>query len=193
MADDIAVLLKHLGIKKADIAGYSLGAGVALRTAIQHSKVVRKLVIISTPFKREGWHPEVLAAMALMGPQTASGMQQSPLAQLYPDVNWAVLFTKLADMLKHDYDWSKEVAAIKAPTMLIFADADSIPPGHMAEFFGLLGGGQKDAGRDGSNRPPAQLAVLPGLSHYNILSFPALAPIMTAFLDAPLPGNQVSR
>jgi pimeloyl-ACP methyl ester carboxylesterase len=40
--------------------GYSLGGGVALRTAIQHRESVRKLVLVSTPFKRDGWYPEVL-------------------------------------------------------------------------------------------------------------------------------------
>ncbi len=35
MADDIAALMKYLGIEKADVLGYSLGGGVALRTTIQ--------------------------------------------------------------------------------------------------------------------------------------------------------------
>ena len=58
MAGDIAALIKHLGIEDADVMGYSLGGGVALRTAIQHPEVVRKLVLVSTPFKRDGWYPE---------------------------------------------------------------------------------------------------------------------------------------
>jgi len=68
--------------------------------------------------------------MAQMGPSAAETMRQSPLNQAYPNVNWAVLFTKLGDLLKKDYDWSKEVAAIKAPTMIVFADADAVPPAH---------------------------------------------------------------
>ncbi len=186
MADDIAALLAHLGIKKAGLLGYSLGAGVALRTAIQHPETVSILVIISTPFKRDGWYPEVLAAIEHMGPEAAKGMEQSPLSKLYPGVNWGVLFTKLADLLRKDYDWSKEVRAIKAPTMIVFADADAIRTAHAMEFFGLLGGGQKDAGLDGSGRPTAQLAILPGFTHYNILSAPALTEVVTPFLDAPM-------
>jgi pimeloyl-ACP methyl ester carboxylesterase len=54
MADDVAALIEHLELGKADIMGYSLGGGVALRTAIQHPEVVRKLVLVSTPFKRDG-------------------------------------------------------------------------------------------------------------------------------------------
>jgi pimeloyl-ACP methyl ester carboxylesterase len=125
--------------------------------------------------------------MAQMGPAAAESMKQSPLSQLYPNVNWARLFTKLADLLKKDYDWSRPVAAIKAPTMLVFADADAVRPAHIVEFFGLLGGGQRDAGLDGTGRPTAQLAVLPGLTHYNIGSAPSLAPAVIPFLDATVP------
>jgi len=187
MADDIAALITHLGIEPSDVVGYSLGGGVALQTAIRHGGSVRKLVVVSQPFARNGWYPEVLVGMAQMGPAAAESMKQSPLSQLYPNVNWARLFTKLADLLKKDYNWSRQVAAIKAPTMLVFADADAVRPAHMVEFFGLLGGGQKDAGLDGLGRPTAQLAVLPRLTHYNIGSSPALATAVIPFLDAPVP------
>ena len=69
--------------------------------------------------------------------------------------------------------------------MILFADADAVRPAHIVDFFALLGGGQKDAGLDGSGRPVAQLAILPGLTHYNINSSPALALAVTPFLDAP--------
>jgi pimeloyl-ACP methyl ester carboxylesterase len=71
MADDIAALIEHLGFEKADVMGYSLGGGVALQTAIRHPEVVRKLVVVSTPFKRDGWYPEILAGMGQMGPEAA--------------------------------------------------------------------------------------------------------------------------
>jgi pimeloyl-ACP methyl ester carboxylesterase len=186
MADDIAELLKHLNMDRADILGYSLGGGVALQTVLRHPDTVRKLVLISTPFKQHGFYPEVLANMAQMGPEAAKFMNQSPLYQLYPDVDWAALFTKLGNLLRQDYDWSKGVAAIKSPVMIIYADADAIDPAHAMEFFTLLGGGQRDAGMDGSARPTARLAMLPGMTHYNILSFPELAALVTQFLDAPI-------
>jgi len=188
MADDIAALMKYLGIERTDVMGYSLGGGVALQIATRHPESVRKLVVVSAPCKRDGFYPEVLATMAQMGPAAGEGMKQSPLYKLYPNVNWPVLFTKLGDLLRKDCDWSKEVAAIKAPTMLVFADADAVRPVHIVEFFGVLGGGLKDAGLDGSGRPVAQLAILPGLTHYNISSSPALATAVTPFLDAPMPG-----
>lgn len=125
--------------------------------------------------------------MAQMGPEAAKFMKQSPLSQLYPDADWAVLFTKLGDLLRQHYDWSKDVAAIKSPVMIVFADADAISTTHIMEFFGLFGGGKHDAGLDGSGRPNVQLAILPGITHYNILSSATVADLVKPFLDAPMP------
>jgi len=188
MADDIYSLIKHLDIEKADIMGYSLGGGVALQTAIRHPEVVRKLVIVSAAVKRDGWYPEVLEGMAQMGPEAAKVMKQSPLNQLYPDADWTALFTKLGDLLRQDYDWSKDVAAIKSPVILVFADADAVRTAHVIEFFALLGGGQRDAGLDGSGRPTAWLSIQPGMTHYDVLSSPYLAALITRFLDEPCQG-----
>jgi len=183
MADDISALLKYLKISRADILGYSLGGGVALQTTIRHPQVVRKLVVISTPARRAGWYPEVLEGFDQMGPQAAQYMEQSPLYQMYPDVKWAELFTKLGELLRQDYDWTNEVAAIQAPMLLAFADADAVRAAHILEFFALLGGGQRDAGLDGSLRPSAQLAILPGQTHYDMGVSPQLAAIVTPFLE----------
>ena len=146
MADDIAALIKHLGLEKADLMGYSLGGGVALQTAIRHPEVVRKLVVVSTPFKKDGWYPEILAAMGQMGPEAAEPMKQTPMYQVYASVapnpeDWPVLLTKLGQLLGKNYDWSKEVAAMEAPTLIVVGDADSVRTAHAVEFFELLGGG----------------------------------------------------
>ncbi len=192
MAGDIAALIKHLGIEEADVMGYSLGGGVALRTAIQHPEVVRKLVLVSTPFKREGWYPEILAGMGQMGPAVAELMKQTPMYQLYASIapkpeDWPVLLTKLGELLRQDYDWSKDVAAIKAPTLLVVGDADSVRTAHAVAFFELLGGGKVDAGWDGSGMSNARLAILPATTHYTIYSSPTLAAVVAPFLDAPMP------
>jgi pimeloyl-ACP methyl ester carboxylesterase len=186
MADDVAGLLGRLGIEQADVMGYSLGGEVALQLVIRHPELVRKLVVIAASMKHDGFYPEVLADFERMGPDTAEPMKQSPLSQLFPNVDWGVLFAKLGAMLRQDYDWSRDVAAISAPTLLIFADADAIRPEHIVEFFELLGGGQRDAGLDGSLRPKNQLAILPGQTHYDIIASPTLAAVVTPFLDAPV-------
>src|SRR5215207_421424 len=144
MADDIAALIEHLGFEKADVMGYSLGGGVALQTAIRHPEVVRKLVVVSTPFKRDGWYPEILAGMEQMGPEAAEPMKQTPMYQLYASVapkpeDWPVLLTKLGQLLGQDYDWSEEVAAIEVPTMIVVGDADSVrTPWHSSSCWAAV-------------------------------------------------------
>ena len=86
-------------------------------------------------------------------------------------------------MLGRDYDWSAEVRTLTLPVLLMFGDADSIPPAHAVEFFALLGGGQRDGGWDGSGMPSARLAILPGTTHYNSFSSPLLAQFAAAFLQ----------
>jgi pimeloyl-ACP methyl ester carboxylesterase len=192
MADDIAALIEHLGIEQADVLGYSLGGGVALQAAIRHPRVVRKLVVVSTPFKSDGWYPEVLAGMGQMGPEAAEPMKQTSMYQLYAGVaprpeDWPVLLTKLGQLLAQDYDWSEEVAAMETPTLIVVGDADSVRTAHAVEFFELLGGGKADAGWDGSGMSSARLAILPATTHYDIYFSPTLASTVTPFLDAPMP------
>jgi hypothetical protein len=57
------------------------------------------------------------------------------------------------------------------------------------EFYALLEGGQRSASTDGSGRLIGQLAVLPGMTHYNILSFPTLDSLVAKFLDTPAPKD----
>ena len=193
MADDIADLLKQLHIEQADVMGYSLGGGTALQIAIRHPQRVRSLVLVSTPYARAGWFPEIRAAMAQMGPGSAEAMKQSPLYENYRALaprleDWPVLHTKLQNLLTQDYDWSAAVAALKARTLLVVGDADAISIAHTAAFFELLGGGKKDADWDGSGMGKARLAILPGVTHYNSFASPLLATAAVSFLNGSMPG-----
>jgi pimeloyl-ACP methyl ester carboxylesterase len=195
MADDVAGLIRYLKIDKADVMGYSVGGEVALRVAIQHPESVRKLVIVSATFRRDGWYPEIVAGMTRMGPASAAQMKQTPIYQSYLQIaprpeDWTVLNTKLGEMFRKDYDWSSEVRTIRAPTLLVFGDADAVRTAHAVEFFELLGGGKKDPGWDGSGMSTARLAILPGVTHYTIFASPAVVSVVVPFLDAPLTKNQ---
>lgn len=197
MADDIAALIKHLGIDRPDIMGYSLGGGVALQTAIRHPEVVGKLVVVSTPFRRNAFYPEILAQQGQVNAAAAEGMKQTPMYQLYSSIaprpaDWPRLLEKIGEAMKQDFDFSKQIAGIKATTLIVAGDADIFPPVHAVELFGLLGGGQRDAGWDGSGRPKSSLAILPGLTHYNIFSNPALAATAIRFLDEPASAGPVT-
>ncbi len=196
MADDVAALIKHLGIEKADLLGYSLGGGAALQTAIRHPAVVRKLVVVSAPCKSNGWYPEVLAGMRSMTAEMGKTWIGSPMQQAYASVapkpdDWPQLVGKMGELLGHDYDWSEAVSALTSPVMIVIGDADSVRTAHAVAFFELLGGGQRDANWDGSGMSNARLAILPAATHYDIFSSPALAATIIPFLDAPLPEKRV--
>ena len=195
MADDIAALIRHLGLDRADVIGFSLGGGVGLQTAIGHPEVVRKLALASTPFKKDGWYPEVLAGMASISVETFA---ETPLHEDYLKISprpeaWPTFVAKVRQLLSEDYDWSEDVAALKTPILIMVGDADSIRLPHAIEFFGLLGGGKADG--DMAGLPSSQLAVLPSTTHvgwappyHGIMNrIELLLPIITEFLDLPVP------
>src|SRR5438132_9516745 len=86
MADDIAALITHLEFERPDIMGYSLGGGVALQTALRHPDVVGKLVLVSTPFRRDAFYPDILAQQGQVHAAAADMMKQTPMYQLYASV-----------------------------------------------------------------------------------------------------------
>jgi pimeloyl-ACP methyl ester carboxylesterase len=185
LADDIVGLIEHLGLEKADLLGFSLGGAVALQTAIRYPERVNNLVLISTPFKRTGWHPEHQAGMAAIAPEI---FLNTPIYEDYRRVapkpeDFPLLVANMREALSQDYDWTEQVSALKPPTLIIAGDADGLPPSHAVAFFTLLGGGLKDAGWNGEHLVASQLAILPGATHYNIhfradLLLPVLAPFL---------------
>jgi pimeloyl-ACP methyl ester carboxylesterase len=187
LADDVAGVIRALGLGKADLLGYSFGGGVALQTAIRHADVVDRLIVVSAPLKRDGFYPEVRDAfdhMDTRAPQIAAHVAQSPLGARYPEVNWETAFRKMGELQCRDYDWTPQAGAIAAPTMLVYADADAVTLEHIVEFYKALGGGQRDAGLDGSLRAAARLAIVPGATHYDLLATTAVARLAAEFLEA---------
>src|SRR5919112_4402640 len=66
MADDVAAALRQLGIERADIFGYSMGASVALHLAIRHPDVVHKLVLASVTYNLGGIPPGLMDGLTEM-------------------------------------------------------------------------------------------------------------------------------
>lgn len=104
--------------------------------------------------------------------------------------DFARLFAKKTAMDKQTRDIPAEaVRAIKAPTLIIIGDSDLVRPEHAVEMFRLLGGGV--FGDMPPGMPASQLAILPGTSHVSIISrADLLLPIITPFLDAPMPEGK---
>lgn len=190
MGDDIAALIRHLHLGRADLVGYSLGADVALHTASRHPDVVDRLALVSVAMRQDGFYPDGVAAFKQLAANAAAigaSVKASPLGQAYPDVDWTNLFRKVGDLTSPAYDWSADVAMLQARTLLVYADADAIRPEHMIEFWKALGGGQRDAGLDGSQRPAHQLAIVPNTTHYTLPVDPLVSEIVERFLAAALP------
>src|SRR5947208_16083637 len=119
MADDIAGLIQHLGLEKVGLLGFSLGGAVALQTAIRHPERVNKLVVISTPFKRAGWHPEMQTGMTTLAPEF---FMNTPIYDAYISVapkpeDFPRLVTNMREALSQDYDWTESVSTLRTHTL----------------------------------------------------------------------------
>jgi pimeloyl-ACP methyl ester carboxylesterase len=194
MSGDIAALIKHLGLERPDVMGYSLGGGVAIWLTVKHPELVGRLVIVSTPIRRDAFYADILAQQGQVTAEAAEAMKQTPMYQGYAAVaprpeDWGRLLAKIGEGMKQDFDLSKEVAGIKSRTLIVAGDADIFPPAHAVEVFGLLGGGKRDGGWDGSGRPNSRLAILPGVTHYAMGIEPAMAAVAIQFLDEPAPKS----
>jgi pimeloyl-ACP methyl ester carboxylesterase len=189
MADDVAAALRHLGIERADIFGYSTGAAVALHLVIRHPEQVRKLVLASVSYNLNGIHPGLMDGLGEMKPEMMHG---SPWHEEYMRIaphpeNFATLFAKKTEMDRGIRDLPAEtIRAIQAPTLLIIGDSDLVRPEHAVEMFRLLGGGV--FGDTPAGLPKSQLAILPGTSHVTVVTrAEMLLAMIPAFLDAPMP------
>ena len=190
MADDIGALIDHLGLEKPDLVGYSLGGGVAFQTAVKYPDKVGRLVIASAHAWRNAIPPEMLAQQAQVNAAAAEFLKETPMYQLYQKVaprpeDFPQLLDKMGESMAQDFDFSEDVRGLEMPTLIVAADADMAPPSHYVEMFKLLDGGLRDGGWMGEGRPRGghALAILPGLTHYNLGSSSLFATVTLGFLD----------
>jgi pimeloyl-ACP methyl ester carboxylesterase len=190
MADDIAALIDHLGLDRPDLVGYSLGGGVALHTAAKHPDKVGKLVVASINTRPDAIYAEMRVQQGQVNAAAAEFLKETPMYQLYEKVaprpeDFPRLLDKIGAYMAQDFDFSDEVRSLRVPTLVVAADADMAPPSHHVEIFNLLDGGLRDGGWAGEGRPKGghALAILPGLTHYNVGMSPLFAAVTLDFLD----------
>lgn len=177
MADDVAGVLCALGLGNADLLGFSLGGSIALRLALQHPHLVRRLVLISTPAARAALLPYFRDGMVNLTAQTASALLDTSMYRQYRSTArdagaWPLLVGQVGALLRQDYDWSGEIAGLSTPLLCLLGDSDMIPASHITETFGVL--------------PDARIILLPHTTHFDILSHTeALDMAVSAFLEQP--------
>ncbi len=187
-ANDLDVLLGKLGYAQVDVLGYSFGGGIAFRLAVQHPERVRKLVITSAPFARDGWYADMLPQQEAVNASLAPMMKDTPIYKSYAAVaphpeDFPRLLDRMGELMRTPYDYAADAKHLKVPTMLVFGDADMVTPEHMIAFYKLLGGGQRDAGWQREHMPTNRLAILPDVTHYEMFDSPRLATAVLPFLD----------
>jgi len=188
IGNDLAVVLKQLGYETVDVLGYSFGGGAAFRLAVQHPALVRRLVVASAPYARDGFHAEMLPLQAAVGAAMAEQMKQTPMYTSYVAIaprpqDFPRLLDRMGELMRTPYDWAEDVKKLQMPVMLIFGDADMIRPEHIVSFYQLLGGGLRDAGWMREHMSKNRLAILPDLTHYEVFMSPLLVTTALPFLN----------
>jgi pimeloyl-ACP methyl ester carboxylesterase len=185
LADDVAALLDYLKIPRADVIGYSMGGGVALQCAIRHPDKVRKVVVISSMFRRDGGVKEAIDAIPKL---TAEDFKGSPIETEYkklsPTPDDFPNFVKriLATASKGQDVGADKLKATTAPMFFIHGDADGVRLEHIAEMFRLKGG---EIHGDMKPRSASRLAILPNTTHVTLMQrMTVIVPMVNDFLDA---------
>src|ERR1700730_9893211 len=185
LADDVAALLDHLKIPKADLIGYSMGGGVAMQCAIRHPDKVRKVVVISSTFRRDGMVKE---ALDLFPKLTAEAFKGSPIEAEYKKLSptpdeFPKFVKRMVAMASKGHDiGADKLKATTAPMFFIHGDADGIRLEHVAEMFRLKG---DEIHGDMKPRYTSRLAILPNPTHVTLMQrIPIIVPMVNDFLDA---------
>src|SRR5204863_9733509 len=117
-----------LGLSQVDVMGYSFGGGAAFQLAVQHPTLVRRLVLVSTPYAQSGFFPEMLPQQAAVGAAMADAMKETPMYKAYVAVaprpqDFPRLLDRMVELMRQPFDWTEDVKRLKGPVMLVYADA----------------------------------------------------------------------
>jgi pimeloyl-ACP methyl ester carboxylesterase len=186
LADDVAAFMDAVGLKKADVFGYSMGAITGLQLAIRHLKKVNRLISCSSAYDLEGWQPEFKNFIPQM---TVEMFLNMPFAEDYrklapnPD-GFPALVEKLIALEKEPMALEEDVKKLKTPVLIIAGDADGATLEHTIAMFRLLGGGIM--GDMDMPLPNSRLAIMPATSHTAVITHTDL---LIAFIEPFLKGE----
>src|SRR5205809_2138502 len=156
-ADDTAALLRYLKIDRADFLGYSNGGNIALLMGTRHPNLVRKLIVVSAFFKKDGMYPAFWESMkhATLADMPAELKEAYLKAAPHPE-NLQSFHDKSVKRMLDFQDWPPQsISSIKSTTLIMTGDADIVRPEHAVEMFRLL--------------PYGHLAILPLTDHMKIV------------------------
>lgn len=170
LADDVAGFMDAVGIEKADIFGYSMGAAAGLRLAIDHPDKVDQLVAASVAYDSSGWQPAFVEFIPQMVPEFFVGTpMEDEWKKLAPNPDgFRAVVEKLIALEHEPMTWEDEVKQLETPILIIAGDADVSTLEHTVALFRLLGGGVM--GDMGTPLPASRLAVLPATSHTAVIN-----------------------
>jgi pimeloyl-ACP methyl ester carboxylesterase len=180
LADDVAAFMDAVGIERADVFGYSMGAAVGLQLAIRHPEKVNKLAAASVSYDVDGWQP---AFKDFIPHMSVEMFLEMPFADEYRELaadpeGFPALVEKLIALQHEPMAWQADVEALQNPMLIIVGDADVVTLEHSVALFRLLGGGV--TGDMGEPLPASRLAVLPATSHTAVINQPDL---LHAFIE----------
>ena len=169
LASDVEKLMDYLKIDSADVAGFSMGGSIAYQFAVQSPKRLRKLVIISSTYKTNGWLPIVNGAFKDFKPEF---FDNTPLQTGYdaaaPDkTKWRKFLEQMFVFAKEPFNvGDSNISKITAPVLIISGDNDGTDKVELAKTYQLLGGG---ISADMAPMPKSQLAIVPSQGHVSLM------------------------
>lgn len=186
LASDVAAFMNAVGLEKADVFGYSMGAAAGLRLAIDYPEKVDQLITASVSYDMAGSQPAFLEMIPTMTPEMFIGSPMEDAWKEYaPNPDGFRPFVERMIALEHEpLAWGDEVKALKSPVLIIAGDADMMTLEHLASMFRLLGGG--DPGDMGKPLGASRLAILPATSHTAVID---QVDLLMGFIDPFLKGE----
>lgn len=181
LASDVEQVMDYLKIDSADVVGYSFGGQVAYQFAIQSPKRLRKLVIISSVYKTEGWLPEIAGVFKVMKPEHfANSPLQTAYEAVAPDkTKWNKFLEQMIASAGEPFNMGDDnIAKITAPVLFISGDNDGMDKVELAKTYQLLGGGVAGGMQP---MPKSQLAIVPNQNHVSLMMETR---ILSGYLDS---------